>query len=206
MPEESFGNLLQHFTGSGRHNEALRTEAVKRGLHVSEYGGHRRRDRRPRTTCATEEEVYELLGMAYVEPELREDRGELEAARKGELPELVDLEDIRGDLHCHTTASDGRNSIAEMAAAARSGATSTWRSPITRPARLRQPRDPRRAACARSSAWPSSTRARGLPLLAGSEMNILPDGSLDYDDELLAQLDWVVAQRAHLVPAWRRRR
>ena len=103
VPEENFGNLLQHFTGSGRHNEALRTQAVKRGLHVSEYGVTDDSTDKAHA-CATEAEVYELLGMAYIEPELREDRGELEAARKGELPELVSLEDIRGDLHMHTVA------------------------------------------------------------------------------------------------------
>src|SRR5205807_6868866 len=117
VPPENFGNLLQHFTGSGRHNEALRTEAVRRGLHVSEYG---LTDADGIThACAREEDVYELLGMAYVEPELREDRGELQAARQGKLPRLIALDDIRGELHCHTVASDGRNTIDQMAAAAR---------------------------------------------------------------------------------------
>ena len=128
------GNLLQHFTGSGGHNAALREAAVRRGLHVSEYGilddatgvTH---------TCATEEEVYALLGLAYIEPELRENRGELEAAHLQDgdagtgadrarreamgLPKLIALEDIRGDLHSHTVASDGQNTIEEMAGAAR---------------------------------------------------------------------------------------
>src|SRR5919112_2536299 len=116
VPPENFGNLLQHFTGSGKHNEALRTEAVKRGFHVSEYGVI---DDSTGTThaCATEQEVYELLGMDYIEPELRENRGELRAARDGELPELITLEDIRGELHCHTVASDGRQTIEQMARA-----------------------------------------------------------------------------------------
>src|SRR3954452_15701506 len=117
VPEENFGNLLQHFTGSGRHNEALRTEAVKRGLHVSEYGVSD--DETGKThACATEEEVYDLLGMRYIEPELRENRGELAAAREGTLPDLVTVDDIRGELHCHTRTSDGRQTVAEMAAAA----------------------------------------------------------------------------------------
>src|SRR5436190_20698134 len=117
VPPENFGNLLQHFTGSGKHNEALRTEAVKRGFHVSEYGVI---DDSTEIThaCATEEEVYELLGMQYIPPELRENRGELQAARAGELPELVRLGDIRGDLHMHSVASDGRHTIEQMAAAA----------------------------------------------------------------------------------------
>src|SRR5919202_1168669 len=117
VPEESFGNLLQHLTGSGWHKEALRTYAVRRGLHVSEYGVA---DDETGITqaCATEEEVYRLVGMDYIEPELREDRGELRAAREGRLPELVRLEGIRGQLPCPTVASDGRNTIEEMAAAA----------------------------------------------------------------------------------------
>ena len=118
VPEEAFGNLLQHFTGSGRHNEALRTDAVRRGLHVSEYGIT---DDESGTSEAftTEEEVYDRLGMAFIPPELRENRGELEAARKGELPKLIEQGDLRGDLHMHTTLSDGRNSLEEMVAGAR---------------------------------------------------------------------------------------
>ena len=121
VPEEAFGNLLQHFTGSGRHNEALRTEAVRRGLHVSEYGISDD-ESGASEAFATEEEVYERLGMAFIPPELRENRGELEAARKGKLPELIEQGDLRGDLHMHTTLSDGRNSLEEMVAgAARAG-------------------------------------------------------------------------------------
>src|SRR3954470_3518745 len=111
---ENFGNLLQHFTGSGKHNEALRTAAVKRGFNVSEYGVIHDGETH---ACATEDEVYELLGMQYIPPELRENRGELDAARKHELPELVRLGDIRGDLHMHTVASDGRFTIEQMAEA-----------------------------------------------------------------------------------------
>ncbi len=115
---DQFGNLMQHFTGSKEHNMALRDAAVRKGLHVSEYGvlddstgvTHR---------CEREEQVYELLGLDYIEPELRENRGELEAAAKGTLPQLVTVEDLRGDLHSHTTASDGTASIEEMARAAR---------------------------------------------------------------------------------------
>src|SRR5579875_3347003 len=115
---EQFGNLLQHFTGSGEHNAALREMAVRRGLHLSEYGvlddatGESRH-------CATEEEVYALVGLPYIEPELRENRGELEAAAAGALPKLIERGDLKGDLHCHTEASDGTASIEEMARAAR---------------------------------------------------------------------------------------
>ena len=193
VPEENFGNLLQHFTGSARHNEALRTDAVKRGLHVSEYGVQN--DETGEThACATEEEVYDLLGMAYIEPELREDRGELEAARKGELPDLIRLEDLRGDLHMHTTASDGHNSVLEMAKAAQGAgleyiaitdhsASHGFGNHVT-PDELE--RQIERVAKA-------NAKLDGITVLAGSEVNILPDGSLDYEDDLLEQLDWVVA-------------
>jgi len=119
---DQLGNLLQHFTGSGRHNAALRELAVRRGQHVSEYGILDEASGETRT-CASEREVYELVGLAYIEPELREDRGELQAARLENggsgLPRLVELGEIRGDLHAHTVASDGHNTIAEMAVAAR---------------------------------------------------------------------------------------
>jgi DNA polymerase (family 10) len=118
VPEEAFGNLLQHFTGSGKHNEAMRTEAVRRGLHVSEYGISDDESGKSEA-FTTEEEVYERLGMQFIPPELRENRGELVAARKGELPELIEQSELRGDLHMHTTLSDGRNTIEEMVATAR---------------------------------------------------------------------------------------
>ena len=189
----SFGNLLQHLTGSGKHNERLRGEAVRRGLHVSEYGVS---DDATETThaCTTEEEVYALVGMSYIEPELREGRGELEAARVGALPELVRLEDLRGDLHCHTVASDGRNTIEQMAAAALArgyeyiaitdhSATHGFGNHVS-PGELRRQIERVREVDA---------QVEGLTLLAGSEVNVLPDGSLDYDDDLLGELDWVVA-------------
>src|SRR5205085_5521571 len=108
---------LQHFTGSKQHNEALRKQAVRKGLHVSEYGVLDDADGETRK-CATEAEVYELLGLEYIEPELRENRGELEAAANGGLPRLVELEDVKGELHSHTVASDGKNTNEEMAHAA----------------------------------------------------------------------------------------
>jgi DNA polymerase (family 10) len=187
------GNLLQHFTGSGEHNAALREAAVRRGLHVSEYGilddatglTH---------TCATEQEVYERLGLAYIEPELRENRGELDAARTGGLPQLIKLADIRGDLHSHTIASDGHNTIQEMGVAARErgyeylaitdhSASHGFGNAVSSE-QLRHQIELVREA---------NDRVEGIELLAGSEVNILPDGSLDYEDELLAQLDWVLA-------------
>ncbi|MCW3070088.1 MAG: polX [Solirubrobacterales bacterium] len=205
---EQLGNLLQHFTGSGEHNAALREAAVRRGLHVSEYGVL---DDATGIThsCATEEEVYEHLGLAYIPPELRENRGELEAARlqhgdgrrsarraaeASGLPRLIEIEDIRGDLHSHTIASDGHNTIEEMASAARErgyeylaitdhSASHGFGNDVS-PEQLRHQIELVREA---------NDRVEGIELLAGSEVNILPDGSLDYDDDLLAELDWVIA-------------
>ncbi len=192
---EQFGSLLQHFTGSKEHNMALREAAVRRGLHVSEYGILDDADGQTRP-CASEEEVYERLGYAWIEPELRENRGELEAAAAGGagLPALVSLADIRGDLHAHTVASDGHATIEEMARAAAArgyeylaitdhSASHGFGDDVS-PAQLRRQIGKVRTADAAIG---------GIRILAGTEVNILPDGSLDYDDALLAQLDWVVA-------------
>jgi DNA polymerase (family X) len=191
VPSEAFGNLLQHFTGSGKHNEALRTEAVRRGLHVSEYGISD--DESGQTQAfTTEEEVYQRLGMAYVPPELRENRGELEAARRDELPKLVELDDLRGDLHMHTTLSDGRSSLVEMVEGAREhgyeyvaitdhSASHGFGDDV--------PPDVLRSRIEEIRALDDP----GITVLAGTETNVLPDGTLDYDDHVLSELDWVVA-------------
>jgi DNA polymerase (family 10) len=189
------GNLWQHFTGSGRHNAALREMAVRRGLHVSEHGVLDDGTGRQKT-YETEREVYAELGLAYILPELREDRGELQAAAEGEdgLPRLIEQGDIRGELHCHTVASDGKNTIEEMALAARElgyeyvaitdhSATHGFGDDVS-PQELRRQIELVREVDA---------RLEGIQVLAGSEVNVLPDGGLDYEDELLAELDWVVA-------------
>ncbi|HEX6459100.1 MAG TPA: DNA polymerase/3'-5' exonuclease PolX [Thermoleophilaceae bacterium] len=193
VPPDNFGNLLQHFTGSGKHNEALRGWAVRKGFHVSEYGVTE--DATDTTHfCTSEEEVYELLGLPFIEPELRENRGELEAAREGRLPELIRIEDLRGDLHCHSTASDGRNSIEEMAQAAIErgydylaitdhSATHGFGNDVSPDELLRQIERIREL----------DEQIEGIKLLAGSEVNVLPNGTLDYSDDVLEQLDWVVA-------------
>jgi DNA polymerase (family 10) len=187
----TFGNLLQHFTGSKAHNVHLREMAVRRGLHVSEHGildgatG-------VTTRCATEEEVYGRLGLPYVPPELREDRGELEPGFT--VPALVTLEDLRGDLHCHTVASDGHGTIEEMALAARvrgheylaitdHSASHGFGNDVSPDALLRHV----------EAVHEVDGRLDGIRVLAGSEVNVLLDGSLDYEDELLEQLDWIVA-------------
>jgi DNA polymerase (family 10) len=190
---EAFGNLLQHFTGSATHNVQLREEAVGRGLSVSEHGITEVESGRVEL-CAGEEAVYERLGYAYVEPELREGRGELKAAREGSLPELVELGDIRGDLHSHTTLSDGRNTLEEMAAAGRErgyaymaitdhSASHGFGDHVTSERlweRIEEIAD-----------W--NRGKRGFRLLCGSEVNIGLDGGLDYPDDVVEALDWVVA-------------
>ena len=188
---DQFGNVLQHLTGSKEHNVALRDFAVRRGLHISEYGVL---DDNTEVThrCAEESEVYALLGMAYIEPELRQNRGELEAALSGALPELVTTSDLKGDLHCHTTASDGTASIEEMALAALAAgyeylAITDHSASMGFGADVSP--DELRAQIERVR----NTEIPGLTLLVGSEVNILPDGAIDYEDDLLEQLDWVVA-------------
>jgi DNA polymerase (family 10) len=202
------GSLWQHFTGSGPHNAALRERAVRRGLHVSEHGVLDDASGRTKM-CASEQEVYELLGYEQIPPELRESRGELDAAARGPaarggvgggssssggLPRLIELEDVRGDLHCHTTASDGKGTIAEMAVAAREhgyeyvaitdhSATHGFGNDVS-PQELREQIERVREV---------DDGIEGIRVLAGSEVNILPDGTLDYEDALLAELDWVVA-------------
>jgi DNA polymerase (family 10) len=191
---DQFGNVLQHFTGSKAHNVSLREAAVRKGLHVSEYGILD--DATGETTrCPTEEEVYAKLGLQWIPPELREGRGELEAALPGgELPELVQLEDLKGDLHCHTTLSDGKQTAEEMAEAAIKlglqylaitdhSATHGFGDDVS-PERLEERIEEIREL---------NERLEGFELLIGTETNITPDGTPDYPDELLERLDWVIA-------------
>jgi DNA polymerase (family 10) len=191
----AFGNLLQHFTGSKAHNVQLREEAVGRGLSVSEHG-ITETESGDVQKCATEQEVYKRLGYEYIEPELREGRGELKAAREGKLPQLVELGDVKGDLHSHTTLSDGRNSVAEMAEAARDrgyeylaitdhSASHGFGDHVTAERLWERIEE--------ITAWNKANGTKGLRLLSGSEINIGLDGSLDYPDDLVAALDWVVA-------------
>jgi DNA polymerase (family 10) len=190
---EQFGSLLQHLTGSKQHNVALREYAVRHGLHVSEYGIEDDETGKLEH-CATEEGVYARLGLDYIEPELREGRGELEAAIEHRLPRLLRQEDLRGDLHSHTIASDGRDTVERMVAEARRrgysylavtdhSASFGFGNDVQADellARVEEARELNRGM-------------RGFKLLMGSEVNINPDGSLDYSDDVLAQLDWVNA-------------
>ena len=188
VPPECFGNLLQHFTGSKEHNVALREDAVRRGLSVSEYG-ITTVETDEVATFATEEELYAHLGYAYIPPELRENRGELQAARTGGLPELIEVGDLRGDLHSHSTwSSDGKDTIEAMARAAIERGyeylAMTDHSHYLREGRLERQAEEIAAL---------NERLAPFRILRGVEVNIRADGTLDVADETLAELDWVVA-------------
>lgn len=192
LPETRWGTALQYFTGSQAHNVKLRELALKRGLSLSEYslaagdGSD--------ILCAEEEEVYRALGLPFIEPELREDRGEIEAALKGELPRLLSIHDIRGEVHCHSTWSDGLASIEEMALAAEARgyeyltisdhSQSLGMTGGLTPDRLREQRREIQAV---------QDKLRRVRLLQGAEVEIKADGSLDFPDQVLAGLDFVVA-------------
>jgi DNA polymerase (family 10) len=187
VPPESYGNLLQHFTGSKNHNVALREDAVRRGFSVSEYSvtvvetGEEH-------SFAGEDDVYRFLGYDWIPPELREDGGELAAARGGELPSLVELADLRGDLHTHTTWSDGKDPLEAMVEAAHARGYAYY-AICDHAQRLRGD------LLERQSEHIDALNELVAPfrILKGIEVNIRPDGSLDVSDEELATRDWVVA-------------
>jgi DNA polymerase (family 10) len=193
LPPERYGSLLQYFTGSKAHNVALRGLAQGQGLSLSEYGFKRGEEE---IICAEEEEVYGALGLPWIPPEMREDRGEIEASQDGTLPELIELADIQGDLHIHTDWSDGAVSLAQMAEAARARG---YRYAVISDhshglgvaggltvERLREQR-------AEIDRLNEEQRTSDFRLLQGAEVEIKADGSLDFPDEVLAQLDVVVA-------------
>ncbi|MEO9176839.1 MAG: DNA polymerase/3'-5' exonuclease PolX [Gaiellales bacterium] len=193
VPPAAFGNLLQHFTGSKAHNVAMREDAVKRGLKVSEWGIETVETGEVFQT-ADEDEVYRQLGYEPVPPELREGTVELARARAGTLPTLIEVEQLRGDLHVHTNASDGKASLAEMVdAAIASGldylAITDHSAGVGMGIGLEADAVPRQLELIRAHA----ASLEGFTLLAGAEVDVMVDGSLYYDDALLAELDWVVA-------------
>ncbi len=190
---ECFGAALVYFTGSKQHNIRIREMALRRDLKLSEYGLFRGASGK-RVAGATEEEVYAAIGLPWIPPELREDAGEIEAALAGRLPSLVTVADIRGDLHCHTKASDGHHSIEALVGAARArGYEYVVVSDHSRSARVANglSLDELRRHVARVRAI--ARKSEGITVLAGTECDILPDGSMDYPDEVLAGLDVVVA-------------
>ena len=189
--EGSFGAALQYFTGSQSHSVALRKIAQKKGLKLNEYGVFRGEKK---IAGRAEEDVYKALGLPWIPPELRENRGEIEAASEGRLPELVELKAVRGDLHVHTDATDGRDSLADMVAAARRKgylyiAVTNHTKRVTMVGGLDEE--------GLLKHWKEidklDTRTPGIRVLKGVEVDILDDGSLDIADEVLARADYVVA-------------
>ena len=190
---EAFGALLHHFTGSQAHNIVLRERAVKMGINISEYGLAKAGtgDYEP---AATEEDLFEKLGLAYIPPELREDGGEIEAAEKNKLPDLISVEDIRGDLHVHTNYSDGKGTIESMAEAAiERGYEYLVFCDHSQSLKVANGLSPERLKHKMDAVRKADDEYDEIHLLCGSEVDILKDGSLDYEDSLLAELDFVVA-------------
>jgi DNA polymerase (family 10) len=190
VPEVSYGAALHYFTGSKAHNIAVRKLGVKRNLKINEYGVFQGKKR---IAGKTEADVYGTVGLPYIEPELREDTGEIAAAQKGSLPELVTLKDIRGDLHMHTTESDGHNRLEEMAEAGRKKgyeylAVTEHSKRVTMAGGL----DARRLENQIKRIERINERLDGITLLKGIEVDILKDGTLDLPDDILSELDIVV--------------
>ncbi len=191
LESESYGAALQYFTGSKEHNVALRERAHKLGLKLSEYGLFKGEKS---VAGRTEEDVYEKLGMPWIPPELRENLGEIEAAEKGRLPSLIELADIKGDLQMHTTASDGHTSAEEMAAAAKKlGYRYILITDHSKAVTVANGLDEKRAVENIRRIHAARDKVKGIEIWAGTEVDILGDGRLDYPDSLLKQFDIVLA-------------
>jgi DNA polymerase (family 10) len=192
LEPERWGAALQYFTGSQAHNVRVRELAQRQGLSLSEYG-FRRQDG-SEILCPEEADVYETLGLPWIPPELREDRGEIQAASSGDLPQLVEWDDILGDLHAHTDWSDGASTLTEMAEAARSkGYRYLVISDHTQSLGVANGLTPERLHAQRAEIDALNGQWDDFALLQGCELEIKADGSLDFSDEVLAGLDFVVA-------------
>ncbi len=190
VPAESFGAALQHFTGSKAHNIVLRGMAKDRGLKINEYGVFRGRKR---IAGRTEEEVYAALDLPWFPPELRENREEFNWAAKGKLPALIELTDIRGDLHMHTTETDGKNTLEEMVAAARQrGLKYIAITDHSKRVTMANGLDAKRLRKQWKAIDRLNQQVQGIRVLKGIELDILEDGRLDLPDDVLAEADWVV--------------
>ena len=193
LAPESFGAAMQYFTGSKDHNVAVRTRAVKMGFKLSEYGLFRVADD-SKVAGETEAQIYEALGLGWIPPELRENSGEVEAAEQGTLPELVELEQIRGDLHMHTTETDGRATLAEMAEAGRAhGYEYIAITDHSKALAMANGLDEKRAVAFAAQVREINRGEIGIHVFSGLECDILKDGTLDLADDALAELDLVIA-------------
>ena len=191
IPKQSWGAALVYFTGSKAHNIAIRRIAQDKGLKLNEYGVFK--GDKP-VAGANETSVYKSIGLPWIPPELREDRGEVEAAQAGKLPKLVELSDLRGDLHVHSRASDGRNTIHEMARAAQSaGLEYIAMTEHSRRLTVAHGLDPVRLAKQGAEIDRLNRELEGITVLKGIEVDILEDGTLDLPDSALAELDIAVA-------------
>jgi len=191
VDEDSFGAALQYFTGSKVHNVKLRNIATRKGLKINEYGVFRGDEK---LGGRDEEEMYTHAGLEWMPPELREDRGEIEAARKGELPDLVTARQIKGDLHVHSNYSDGNATLAQLAERAQQlGYKYIAVTDHSQSLKIARGLDLKRLEKKRKEIEKINSGLKGMRLLFGTEMDILPDGTLDYPDEILEQFDWVVA-------------
>lgn len=191
VPEVSYGAAVQYFTGSKDHNIACRKRAVERGLKLNEYGVFRGKKR---VAGRTEDEVYNAIGLPLIPPVLRESRGEIEAAEANKLPELVALEEIRGDLHVHTDASDGRSTLREMAEAAKQrGYDYLAICDHSKSQTVANGLDEKRLRKELEAIDALNEELKGIRILKSSEVDILPDGRLDFPDSVLEELDLVVA-------------
>jgi len=192
LPRESFGSAMQYFTGSKDHNVAIRLRAVKMGLKLSEYGLFRVEDDR-RVAGETEASVYEALGLPWIPPELRENTGEIEAAEQGRLPELVELGQIRGDLHMHTTETDGRATLEEMAEAASAlGYEYIAITDHSKALAMANGLDETRVVAHARRVRELNRDGLGIRIFSGIECDILRDGTMDLADDALAELDLVI--------------
>jgi len=190
---QSYGNLLQHFTGTAGHNVALRAYAQQRGFKISEYHVEHLESGRL-ITCTTEEQVYETVALRYIPPELREDQGEIEASATGVLPDLVHRSDLRGDLHVHSDWTDGRAGLEEMAVAAREkGLDYLCFCDHSQSLAMAGGLCPERLAAQIDAIRELDAGIEGIRILAGIEVDILTDGRLDLPEEALARLDFVTA-------------
>jgi DNA polymerase (family 10) len=191
VPAESYGAALQYFTGSKAHNIAVRKRAQERGLKINEYGVFRGEKS---VAGRTEEDVYAAVDLPWIPPELREDRGEIELAEKGKLPMLVELDDMQGDLHMHTTATDGKATIEEMIAAAKSRRLKYIAiTDHSKRVSMANGLDPARLRAHWKVIDKVRRQTKGIEVLCGIECDILEDATLDLPDDVLAEADWVIA-------------